>query len=181
MNVDSTVTDAVSSASNDVPRLAPFNPTADDAILSALSLALLHDGDIVVDLGCGDGRVLLAAAEACIGVRCTGFEFDDTIAARATAKLLRATEEGGARAAAAARVTVIHGDACGAEAAIALDTATVVFVYLVPAGLARVKLSLEKVLSRGGRVVSNMFSIPGWQASETKTARGCKVYLYIKE
>lgn len=157
----------------DVPtKLAPFNPTADDAIALVLSLAQLRGGDVLVDLGCGDARVLIAAAESCAELSCSGFEFDGAIAARAVSNLSRARES------VAARIAIHHADACGAEATAALERATIVFVYLVPSGLARVKGLLEGVLARGGRVVSNMFSVPGWTPQETRSARGCKVYLY---
>ena len=162
----------------DAPRLAPFNPTADDAIALAVSLASLRSGDVVVDLGCGDGRVLLAVAEACEGVQCVGFEIDGAVVARANTTLERARAAGGSRAAAAARVRVVHGDACGHEAIAALQFATVAFVYLVPSGLTQVRESLEGILKRGGRVVSNMFSVPGWRAAATLSSRGCNVHLY---
>ena len=157
-------------------RLAPFNPTAADALSIAVELAALRSTDILVDLGCGDGRVLLAAAAACPGVRCTGYEFDPAIVERAHASLRAAAAAGGASADAAARVAIHAGDAGAAD----LSAASVVFVYLVPAGLEAVRPSLEGVLARGGRVVSNMFKIPNAEPDETREARGLKIYLYAR-
>lgn len=156
------------------PRLAPFNPTADDAIAAALRLAALRDGDTLLDLGCGDGRLLLAAALACPGVRTRGVEADAELVQRARARVAAAVAGGGAGAAAAALVAVEHGDACAADAA----GASVVFVYLVPAGLEKVKPLLSAVLRGGGRVVSNMFRVPGWAHDAHESVRGCSVYLY---
>ncbi len=165
-----------SHTTTDPLRLAPFNPTAADALTIAVQLAALRPTDVLFDLGCGDGRVLLAAAASCPGVRCTGFEFDPAVVERAHSSLRAAAAAGGASADAAARVVVHAGDARAAD----LSAASVVFVYLVPAGLAAVRAALEGVLARGGRVVSNMFKIPDAEPDETRDARGCKIYLYAR-
>lgn len=56
-------------------KLAPFNPTCDDAIKIAFNLCDLKESDIVYDLGCGDGRVLIYACKnySCKGI---GYEYD---------------------------------------------------------------------------------------------------------
>jgi precorrin-6B methylase 2 len=158
------------------PSLAPFNPTADDAIQAALAFLALRAGDALLDLGCGDGRLLLAAALACPGVACVGYEYDAAVHARGMERLARAREAGGAGADAAARVALHLGDACRAPT----HAATAAFVYLVPAGLARVQQGLLGVLERGGRVVSNMFKVPGLEAylRERHLLRGAPLYCY---
>ena len=157
-------------------RLAPFNPTADDAIEAALSLAALKEGERILDLGCGDGKFLLQAARSMpvIGV---GYEYDPAVYARGVERLAQARSAGGEEAEAASRVTLHLGDATLAS----VQGFSCVFVYLVPAGLELVRPQLEAVLSvPGGRVVSNMFSIKGLQADlrATRVVRGCSVYLY---
>ena len=157
------------------PVLAPFNPTADDAIAAALRLAALVPSDVLLDLGCGDGRLLLAAACSCPGVRARGVEADAELVRRARARVSEAAASGDASvAAAAARVSVEQGDACAASA----SDVSVVFVYLVPRGLELVRPLLDAVRRRGGRVVSNMFRVPGWAHDAHEVVRGCNVYLY---
>jgi hypothetical protein len=73
-------------------------------------------------------------------------------------------------------VRVIHGDAL--EPRDDVPPPTVVFVYLVPAGLAKVLPVLTATLQRGGRVVSNIFGVPGWTPTQRRTARGLPVLLY---
>lgn len=161
-------------------KLAPFNPTADDAIEAALSLSVLCKEDTILDLGCGDGKFLLMAALSQPGLTCVGYEYDPAVYARGMERLAQAKATGSeAEANASSRVTLHLGDATQAS----VEGFTCVFVYLVPAGLEVVKPQLEAVLSiPGGRVVSNMFRIPGLQADlrETRVVRGCSVYLYSR-
>ena len=158
------------------PVLAPFNPTAEDAIQQALAFLQLQGTDSVLDLGCGDGRFLLAAALAAPGCACRGVEYDPAVHARGLARLASAQAAGGSEAEAASRVALQLGDASSAST----QGATVVFVYLVPAGLARVQAALLQVLLRGGRVVSNMFRVPGCEAHlrERHMLRGAPLYCY---
>lgn len=88
-------------------RLAPFNPTHAEAIALCFALAGgLSPGDVVFDIGCGDGRVLEWAATHFAGVTCVGYESDAGLVSRGTARILA---EAGAEA--AARVTLLHRDA----------------------------------------------------------------------
>jgi precorrin-6B methylase 2 len=160
------------------PILAPFNPTAEDAITAALAFFALQPGDALLDLGCGDGRLLLAAALACPGAACSGYELDAAVHARGVARLAQAAAMGGAAAAAAASRVALHlGDATAAPT----QGASAVFVYLVPAGLALVQGGLLAVLQRGGRVVSNMFRLPGACEAFLRARhvlRGAPLYCY---
>jgi len=145
-------------------KLAPFNPIDSSAQTSALSFLSLTSSDVLFDLGCGDGRLLLAAARGTPGLRCVGVEYDRVYYDRAVSAC-----EG------AEGVEIIHGDVVNVD----LSSATAVFVYLVPNGLKLVEEKLRGVLERGGRIVSYMFSVPGVVAKETGSAKGgCKVSLY---
>lgn len=55
-------------------KLAPFNPTSEKAIAAALEMAAVVPGDVVHDIGCGDGRLLVAAAQR--GATAVGVEYD---------------------------------------------------------------------------------------------------------
>ena len=168
---------APAAAARAAPNLAPFNPTAEDAIAAALAFLRLRPGDALLDLGCGDGRLLLAAALACPGAACSGYELDAAVHARGLARLAAAGAAGGAAAAAAARVALHLGDAAAAPA----QGATAAFVYLVPTGLALVQAGLLGVLQRGGRVVSNVFRLPGECHAflrQRLVLRGAPLYCY---
>ena len=162
------------------PTLAPFNPTADDAIGAALAFLQLRAGDVVVDLGCGCGKFLLAAARACEGVVCRGYEYDAGVLERGKERLARAVAAGGREAEAASRVTLVLGDASRPSL---LEDASVAFVYLVPTGLQLVQRGLLGVLERGGRLASNMFQAPGCDAFLRRrlVLRGAPLYLYGPE
>ena len=65
--------------------LAPFNPSMQPVVDTALELLQLKAGDILYELGCGDGRVMVAAALATPGLKCVGVEYDLEFAERAKA------------------------------------------------------------------------------------------------
>jgi hypothetical protein len=72
-------------------------------------------------------------------------------------------------------VTILHEDATLSD----LSSATLVFVYLVPAGLKAIEPKLRGILERGGRLASYMFSVPGWEpVGEEVVKGGCKVRFY---
>jgi hypothetical protein len=152
---------------DDSHRLAPFNPTADDAIAlsfdvlcgsssgsGAPSPLQLTSDDVVMDLGAGDGRWLMAAAER--GARlCIGLEWDPVVHARGVARLAALAAESEA----ARRVHLLLADATDPEAAIAafneqrppasritLEDVTLFVVYLVPKGLQQVAPLLRRRL-----------------------------------
>lgn len=63
-------------------RLAPFNPTSPHVQNIALELLTLTSEDVLFDLGCGDGRLLITAAERTPGLRCVGIEMDQKYVSR---------------------------------------------------------------------------------------------------
>jgi predicted RNA methylase len=71
------------------PKLAPFNPSSDEVVQRLISVTGLCSSDKLVDLGCGDGKVLLGAFAA-TGCRCVGVEYDQGIVARAHENIARA-------------------------------------------------------------------------------------------
>ena len=186
MSSDSTgVTDGTAAAAAaaaapvapDPSKLAPFNPTSDEGIAAAVQLGGIGPTDVVYDIGCGDGRFLVAAARA--GAIAIGIERDSVLVARARARAEEAlpdiTSTFGPAADGGPRVRIVHGDAATSAD---LAGATVVFVYLVPTGLKIVRPLLEAVVAGGGRVVSNIFSVPDWTPTEKRVAKGLPVYLY---
>jgi tRNA1(Val) A37 N6-methylase TrmN6 len=95
---------AITSASADLTtKLAPFNPTDTAAIKEVVRLANFSPSDVLYDLGCGDGRVLIYAATSTPLKRAVGVEYDKTYADRAKVAVKEAGLE--------ERVTIFHGDA----------------------------------------------------------------------
>jgi SAM-dependent methyltransferase len=119
--------------------------TSDERIDDALRLAGLRPGERFLDLGCGDGRVLLRAAED-YGAEVTGVELDAGLAAIARDVLASAGVEG----------TVLEAD----FESVPID-ADVVFAYLSPATLQRLRARLA-VLPPTSRVVTTGYPVPGW-------------------
>ena len=174
-------------------KLAPYNPTSEDGIRLALELAGVSSDDTVYDIGCGDGRTLLAAAAK--GARGIGIEYDPKFVERC---VLSGTAFGShcvslslstdavppppsakkniEDAGLASKLSVIEGDAVELAD---LTEATVIFIYLVPKGIDLLKPRLAKAVRRGARLVSNMFSVPEWTPSrKVATPKGLPVYLY---
>lgn len=131
--------------------------TSDDRIGEALRLAGLRPGERFVDLGCGDGRVLLRAAED-FGAEVHGFELDGGLAAIARDALAAAGIDG----------TVVEDD----FEAVPIE-ADVVFAFLSPATLQRLRPRLE-ALPAHARIVTTGYPVPGWLPNDL----GDRTYLY---
>lgn len=131
--------------------------TSDEQIDQALRLAGLGPGERLVDLGCGDGRVLLRAAED-FGADVQGVELDPGLAAIAREVLAAAGVDG----------TVVEAD----FAAVPIE-ADVVYAFLSPATLQRLRPRLQ-ALPAHARVVTTGYPVPGWLPNDL----GDRVYLY---
>jgi len=152
-------------------QLAPFNPTSDAGTAAAMDLLALGPGDTLLDVGCGDGRVLVEAARRC-GCQCVGVETDAALVARAAAR----AEDAGV----AAQVRVLHGDATTLD--LAGLGATAVFLYLVPEGLAVVWPAVLALLRADGpctRAVTYVFRAPDAEAAETTRLGPVACYKYV--
>lgn len=132
--------------------------TSDERIDRALEMAALETGEHLVDLGCGDGRVLLRAA-VLRGARVTGIELDPDLAEAARTLLRDHDAEG----------VVIEGDFSEAP----VTDADVVFAYLSPSTLQRLRPTLAAVPA-GTRIVTTGYAIPGWEPVEA----GGRCFLY---
>ncbi|HET9771745.1 MAG TPA: class I SAM-dependent methyltransferase [Acidimicrobiia bacterium] len=131
--------------------------TSDERIDEALRLAGLRPGERFLDLGCGDGRVLLRAGEA-FGAEVIGVELDPGLAETARFVLDAAGVDG----------TVLEAD----FETVPIE-ADVVFAFLSPATLQRLRPRLA-ALPAGARVVTTGYPVPGWLPHDL----GERVYLY---
>jgi hypothetical protein len=138
-----------------IPRWHGIPPTPARArwIRKALAQAQLQPGEVVVDLGAGDGRVLRIAARE-FRARAVGYEIEPLHCAVSwLASLLSGTLE---------HVSIRNGNLYGAD----LSQADVVFLYLNPSFVENLREPLRQQLPPGARVVSLDFPIEGWEPSE---------------
>jgi SAM-dependent methyltransferase len=141
-------------AADTVKKGAPYVPTPSNVVWKMLELAEISEDDVVYDLGSGDGRIVLAAAQR-YGARGVGIEIDPDLVRKARKK---ARQLG-----VADRVTFRRGDLFKTD----LSDATVVMLYLWPDMNNRLRPKLKRELDPGDRVVSHSFDIDGWAADTT--------------
>jgi SAM-dependent methyltransferase len=139
--------------------LAPFVPTPAPVVGATLELAEVGENDLVYDLGSGDGRIILAAAQS-FRARSVGIEWNQALCEKTSMAVQRLGLEG--------RVKVIQGDIFEQD----LRPATVVTGYLLPKSWERLAPILERQLRKGVRVVSVNDPIPGWRVVEKKQLKG---------
>jgi len=148
----------------------PFVTTPEAVVTAMLKLAGTRPDDVVYDLGSGDGRIVIAAAQD-RGARGVGFEIDPALVAEATA---RARRHG-----LADRVTFRQDDLFKAD----LRDATVVTLYLSPDLNRRLRPKLLRELRPGSRIVSHAFDMGDWAPTQTLQVRSNQgthtLYLWV--
>jgi SAM-dependent methyltransferase len=140
----------------DAPQLAPYVPTPQEVVDRMLQLGQVGKGDVIYDLGCGDGRIPITAAKR-FGTRGVGVDIDPQRIAEANAN---AKKEG-----------VAHLVSFKLQDAMATDVsdATVVTLYLLSASNLKLRPILTKQLKPGARIVSHAFSMGDWQPDKVDT------------
>ena len=151
-----------------VPR-APFVATPPDVVDRMLLLAKVDSHDVVYDLGCGDGRIVIAAAQK-LGARGVGVDIDPVRISEAEANAKRAGVE--------KLVTFKLQDVLETD----VSDATVVMLYMLSAINVRLRPILTKELPRGSRIVSHNFAMGDWEPDHVDTfkdAAGTTRTLYL--
>jgi SAM-dependent methyltransferase len=155
----------VGKPSENPPRLAPYVPSPMGIVEAMLELAGVGPEDVVFDIGSGDGRIVIAAAEL-HGAFGVGIEIDPDLVVRSR----RAIEEKGLTD----RVRIIQANALDVD----LSEADVVTLYLTVSGNEALRPHLEASLRRGTRVVSREFKIQDWTPLEEREVMGSILYFY---
>ena len=145
-----------------------FVGTEPAVVTAMLKLAGVKAGDVVYDLGCGDGRIVIAAAKE-FGARGVGIDIDPDRVRQA-----RGLAE---RAGVADRTKFVQGDIFDPE--VKFDDATVVTLFLLPELNERLRPRLWRELKPGTRVVSNSFDMgAAWKPEKTAQIGAFAIYLF---
>jgi SAM-dependent methyltransferase len=136
--------------------LAPYVPTPQDVVDRMLELAGVTRDDVVYDLGCGDGRIVITAAKR-YGARGVGIDIDPQRIAESRANAKQAGVE--------SLVEFRQQDAMTVD----VSPATVVTLYLLSASNVRLRPILTAQLRPGARIVSHAFSMGNWQPERVET------------
>jgi predicted RNA methylase len=130
--------------------IAPFVPSPSIVVEYMLKLADLKTGEVLFDMGSGDGRTVIMAAKT-FGARGVGIELREDLAKKA----LGSIHENGLDD----RVTIVNDDMFNVN----LTNADVVYLYLTTSANEKIKPKLERDLKMGARVVSHDYEIVGWR------------------
>jgi SAM-dependent methyltransferase len=134
----------------DSPYIAPFVTTPQEVVDRMLELAQVSPGDLLYDLGSGDGRIVITAAKR-YGAKSVGFEIDPALVTLSR----RNIREAGVEHLAEIRQEDVRK--------VDLSPASVVTMYLYPAANLRLRAVLMRQLKVGSRVVSHDFSMGDWK------------------
>jgi predicted RNA methylase len=149
--------------------LAPSYPTPQTVVDQMLAIAQVKPGEIVYDLGCGDGRIVISAART-FKAHAVGIEIRRDIYEKTAAKVKELGLDD--------QVKIVQGDALRYD----LSPADVVTLYLLTSSNERLKPALLKYLKPSARVVSHDFEIRGWKPVTVQKmnvgGRPHAIYLY---
>lgn len=146
----------------------PFVPTTPEAVHAMLKLANVSKGDVVYDLGCGDGRIVIAAAKD-FGARGVGIDINPTRIAEA--------RENAKTAAVGDRVRFDEADLFEAD----IHEATVVTLFLLNSVNEKLRPKLLRDLQPGTRIVSNTFTMGDWKPDKTVNLDSSDEYHYFSK
>ncbi|HUF82523.1 MAG TPA: class I SAM-dependent methyltransferase [Burkholderiales bacterium] len=151
------------------PPDVPYDPTPYHIVAEMLKLGRVGQNDVVYDLGCGDGRIVIAAAR--LGARGVCVDIDP--------QRIRESRANAARAGVAERIRFLNQDLFQTE----IGEATVVTLFLWPSVNEKLRPKLWRELKPGARVVSYIHSMGDWRPQEAvnvESARGPrKMFLWI--
>jgi SAM-dependent methyltransferase len=139
-------------------------PTPEDLVQAMLDLGKVTSNDIVMDLGSGDGRIVIAAAKR--GARATGIEYNPDMVALSR----RNAEQAGV----SDKAAFLNADLFATD----FHKATVITMYLLPSLNLKLRPTILE-LKPGTRVVSHAFNMAEWEADQTVEKDGRTAYLWI--
>jgi len=153
-------------------RIAPYYPTPLFVAEKMLEVAEVGPRDVVYDLGSGDGRIVILAAQK-FGARAVGIEINPTLWQESSDRI--------ARLGLAGRARILHEDMFKTS----IRPATVVTLFLLTPVLEDLRPQMERELRPGTRVVAQEFPVPGWEPQkvvrlQSETGPSYTIYLYVR-
>ncbi|MGH9145548.1 MAG: SAM-dependent methyltransferase [Vicinamibacterales bacterium] len=142
-----------------------YVPTPPEVVEAMLKVANVKAGDVVYDLGCGDGRIVVTAAQK-YGARGVGIDIDP--------QRIKEANENVQKAGVGDRVKIMQADLFETP----LSEATVVTLYLLPSLNVKLMPKLMKELKPGTRIVSHAFDMGDWKPEQTLNVDGRTVYYW---
>jgi protein-L-isoaspartate O-methyltransferase len=153
-----------------VEKLAPYYPTPLTIVDKMLQMGGLRANEKMFDLGSGDGRIVIMAAQK-YHAESAGVEMDEDLVKQSSAKI---------RSLGLKKARIIRGDIMKED----YSSADLITVYLLPVSNDKLRPKLEKELKKGTRVVAHDFEISGWTPERTEhidddgEGRSHTLYLY---
>jgi protein-L-isoaspartate O-methyltransferase len=154
-----------------IEKLAPYYPTPQTIVEKMLQFGELKAGEKMFDLGSGDGRIPIMAAQK-FKADATGVEFDDALFKQSMDKIKTLGLD--------SRCRIIHGDLLKQD----YSSADLLTVYLLPMSNDKVTPILDKQLKKGTRIVAHDFEFSAWKAEKVMDidddgeGRSHRLYLY---
>ena len=143
-----------------------FVPTPHEVVEAMLEVARVGKGDVLYDLGSGDGRIPITAAQKFGIARGIGIDINPD--------RIREANENLKSAGVGERVTFINGDLFESD----FHDATVITLYLLPTLNLKLLPKLLRELKPGTRIVSHAFDMGSWKPEQTLTVTGRSVYFW---
>ncbi|MGQ9635498.1 MAG: SAM-dependent methyltransferase [Bryobacteraceae bacterium] len=143
-----------------------YVPTPQEVVDAMLKLANVHKGDVVYDLGCGDGRIVVTAAKR-YGVRGVGIDINP--------ERIREAQQNAKENGVTNLVTFRNEDLFEAD----IKEATVVTLYLLTSLNIKLRPKLLRELKPGTRIVSHSFDMGEWKPDKTEQVNGRTIYLWV--
>jgi protein-L-isoaspartate O-methyltransferase len=164
---------ALAAQTGDTEKLAPYYPTPEAVVEKMLKMGGLKAGEKVFDLGSGDGRIVIMAAQK-FHADATGVEMDKDLCRRSLDRIRKLGLEKNAH--------IVNGDLMKQD----YSSADLLTVYLLPVSTDKVQPLLDKELKKGARVVAHDFEFRNWtpekveQIADDGEGRSHTLYLYRK-
>ena len=145
-------------------KIVPFVPTPQEVVDKMIELAGVKKGDVVYDLGSGDGRIVVTAAKK--GAKAVGFEIDGDLVKQSRDNIRKAGVQ--------EQAEIRQQDILTVD----LSAASVVTMYLLPDVNMQLRPNILSQLKPGSRVVSHAFDMGDWKPDRTERVEGRTLYLW---
>ena len=145
-------------------KIVPFVPTPQEVVDKMIELAGVKKGDLVYDLGSGDGRIVVTAAKK--GAKAVGFEIDGDLVKQSRDNIRKAGVQ--------EQAEIRQQDILTVD----LSAASVVTMYLLPDVNLQLRPNILSQLKPGSRVVSHAFDMGDWKPDRIERVEGRTLYLW---